>query len=357
MATKLKKVKLTSVDFVNAGANQDADIKFFKSADGGQNMKEEEMRKSFFDTVKDFFIKNSGEDDIASLEKSRIAKAKETIESENDLYTSVLKKSLDSIIFNDDLDSGEKLELMNKSLVEFNETMADAVNNWSQLDKSITEDTIKKAYESQSGGGAEMAYRVNKNLLNPEEQKQLETLLEKSKCKKADDMVDDDMADDDEVIVTEEETEKLAGCGGDKVNKAFAGEVAELRKTVAELRKASEMKEMREIASKYAPLGRKEDELAEKLYNMKKSSKDAYDEYVALLDESMGFIEKSGIFGEIGKSGANYGFGGGSVTNKIESIASDIQKSDASLSRVEAVAKAWEQHPELVAQYEKEYRG
>lgn len=34
MATKLKKMKLTSVDLVPSGANQDADICLFKSRDG-----------------------------------------------------------------------------------------------------------------------------------------------------------------------------------------------------------------------------------------------------------------------------------------------------------------------------------
>lgn len=33
MATKLKKLKLTSVDLVRAGANQEADICLFKSAE------------------------------------------------------------------------------------------------------------------------------------------------------------------------------------------------------------------------------------------------------------------------------------------------------------------------------------
>lgn len=34
MATKLKKMRLTSVDLVPSGANQDADICLFKSLDG-----------------------------------------------------------------------------------------------------------------------------------------------------------------------------------------------------------------------------------------------------------------------------------------------------------------------------------
>lgn len=42
MATKLKKMRLTSVDLVRAGANQEADICLFKSLDG---CPEEEPRK------------------------------------------------------------------------------------------------------------------------------------------------------------------------------------------------------------------------------------------------------------------------------------------------------------------------
>lgn len=351
MAKKLTKVKLTSVDFVNAGANQDADIKLYKSA-GGQSMNEEEMKKSFFETVKAFFTGNGSAEDI---EKARIEKAKDTIRNENELYTSTLQKSLDSIIFDDGLNSEQKLAMMHKSLIEFNETMADAVSGWSQLEKSITEETIKKARESQNGGGAEMALKINKSKLDANEQSMLEALLTKAK-------EEGDFADDDEVIVTEKEVEAKAGKGGpkkedDTINKAFSTEIESLKKNIETLQKSNEMKDLLEVAKKYTILGKKEDELAETLYNMKKSSQATYDQYVSLLDESLSLVEKSGTFTEIGKSGVNRGYGGGSVEAKIESIASEIQKSDASLSRLEAVNKAWEQHPELIAEYERTYRG
>lgn len=47
MATKLKKIQLTSVDLVRAGANQEADICLFKSAAPlDQSQKENPVSKS-----------------------------------------------------------------------------------------------------------------------------------------------------------------------------------------------------------------------------------------------------------------------------------------------------------------------
>ena len=121
------------------------------------------------------------------------------------------------------------------------------------------------------------------------------------------------------------------------------------------LEKSIEMKEITEIAKKYAPLGEKEDELAQTLYDMKKSNEANYNAYIAVLDKSLGLVEKSGLFAEIGKSAGAYGSAGGTA-EKVEGIAQEIMKSDSSMTREQAIAKAWEDHPELVAEYDKEYR-
>jgi len=122
------------------------------------------------------------------------------------------------------------------------------------------------------------------------------------------------------------------------------------------LEKSIAMNEMVEVAKKYAPLGEKEDELAQTLYDMKKSNEANYDAYIAVLDKSLDLVEKSGIFTEIGKSGAAYGsnYGGGTV-GKVESIASEIRKSNPEMSYEASIAKAWESNPELIAEYEAEY--
>ena len=119
------------------------------------------------------------------------------------------------------------------------------------------------------------------------------------------------------------------------------------------LEKSWAMKEFSEIAKKYAPLGENEEELAKTLYDMKQDNEANYNAYISILDKSLGIVEKSGMFAEIGKSAS--GTAGG-VLDKIEAAATDIQKSDAGMTREQAIAKAWENHPELIAEYDAEYK-
>ena len=120
------------------------------------------------------------------------------------------------------------------------------------------------------------------------------------------------------------------------------------------LEKSLAMKEFTDIAKKYAPLGENEDELAQTLYDMKKSNEANYEAYINVLDKSLNLVEKSGIFAEIGKSGAAYGASGGTI-GKVEAIANEIRKSNPEMSYEASIAKAWENNPELIAEYEREY--
>ena len=120
------------------------------------------------------------------------------------------------------------------------------------------------------------------------------------------------------------------------------------------LEKSLAMKEFTEVAKKYAPLGEKEEDLAKTLYDMYQTNPDNYTAYVAVLDKSLGLVEKSGLFAEIGKSSGAYSTAGGAV-EKVEAAAAEILKSDTSMTREQAIAKAWTDHPELIAEYEREY--
>jgi len=146
------------------------------------------------------------------------------------------------------------------------------------------------------------------------------------------------------------ETEKCAT----RTRKADPAITAALARLDA-LEKSAEMKELTAVAKKYAALGDDEAELVQTLYGLKKSDNPAnYDAYIKVLDRSLDLVEKSGIFAEIGKSGR--GQGGGSTLDKVEAAATEIQKSDPSLSREQALVKAWDAHPDLLAEYESEYR-
>lgn len=140
------------------------------------------------------------------------------------------------------------------------------------------------------------------------------------------------------------------------MEKSASPEIKAALERMESLAKSIEMKEFTEIAKKYAPLGEKEDELAQRLYDMKKSNESNYNDYVAILDKSLGLVEKSGLFTEVGKSFSNGNAAAGAVA-KVEAAANDIMKSDATMTREEAIAKAWIDHPEFVREYEAEYKG
>lgn len=138
------------------------------------------------------------------------------------------------------------------------------------------------------------------------------------------------------------------------MEKSAAPEITAALEELQALKKSIEMKDMTEIAKKYAPLGKNEAELAQTLYEMKKSNEANYEAYVAILDESLGIVEKSGLFTEVGKSAG--GAGNGTVQSKVEAKAQEIMKSDSTMDYNTAIAKAWED-PALLAEYDSEYFG
>lgn len=119
------------------------------------------------------------------------------------------------------------------------------------------------------------------------------------------------------------------------------------------LEKSAEMERLTAVAKKYAALGEDEAELAQTLYDLKKSNAANYEAYIKILDKSLDLVTESGIFAEIGKSGRG---ARGTAEDRIEAAATEIQKSDPSLSREQAMVKAWDANPDLLAEYEQEYR-
>ncbi|HBR09177.1 MAG TPA: hypothetical protein DD735_09840, partial [Clostridiales bacterium] len=95
-----------------------------------------------------------------------------------------------------------------------------------------------------------------------------------------------------------------------------------------------EEKEMQEVAKKYAPLGKKPEDLAKTLCTMKASGQAAYDAYVGALDKALDAVQKSdsGLFGEIGKSNHQYEAATGSV-QKAEEIAKSIREKDPKMTQ------------------------
>lgn len=121
MATKLKKMKLTSVDLVRAGANQEADICLYKSADPQEAAEgPAEDEKSIF---KRFLAFIRGTPTKAENEPhSPVEKAEEPADIES-IYKSALVDSIHSIYTDDNLTDIEKKAMAEQSIGQFQERM------------------------------------------------------------------------------------------------------------------------------------------------------------------------------------------------------------------------------------------
>ena len=259
VATKLKKMHLTSVDLVRAGANPKADICLYKSADYDERQREDDL--------------------------------------------SMVK--IDKSLFDE------------HELAIYNELIAKA---------SVDPDEYEEEMEKEKPAFPIKAKRTP--------------------------LFEDDDFDDDEEYYEEARTKK--NCK----TKKSANEGVDLALEMAlerleQLEKSAAMKEFTEVAKKYAPLGENEEELAKTLYEMHKASPDNYDAYIKVLDKSLGIVEKSGLFAEVGKSA--HGAAGGDTVDKVNAIAKSLLEADPSLTHEQAIAKAWENNPDLIMKYEAEY--
>lgn len=124
------------------------------------------------------------------------------------------------------------------------------------------------------------------------------------------------------------------------------GEIEELRKSLA-------MSELTNVAKKYEVLGKKPEELATKLYEYKKSGGTVYEDMISILDEQVTMQSQSGMFHEIGKNAE--GIGG--ARGKVQGAANEVAKNVQGMTNAEAIVKAFESNPDLMREYEGEYRG
>lgn len=134
---------------------------------------------------------------------------------------------------------------------------------------------------------------------------------------------------------------------------AVKAEIEALRK----FREDAEDRELHQLAKKYTIIGKKEEELVPMLKSLKAAGGTAYDDMVAMMDAMVSATENSGMFTEIGKSG---GYGNVSTVAKsasegrVDVIAKGYMEKDPSMSYADAVAKAWENNPDLLAEYDRE---
>lgn len=355
--TKLKKLEVNSVDLVPAGANPDAHINLFKSKE------ERPAWNRFVGLVK----KSLGMDeaDIEAVVQEHFNPVnKQRIDNEIWDYTSALRDSFSSIMKDAELDNEGRSEMLQKSMDEFTTAMEAVIPLWSTgqeaLQKSLDNEAIgvykQMEIEALEERLAVLKAEDDEDLEEPEEDDLEEPENEPDEKEEIDDMkIDKSLLSAEEEKMFDALIAKAAVDGVAKSVEKPVEEPAELKKMhdkVQELEKALAMKEMEDVAKSYAILGKDTEELAKSLFAMKQAGPEVYAGYVEALDIAKSERENSGMFTEIGKSRTESE--GSAVQAKVNAAAAEIMKADPSLDMISAIAKAWEQNPEFVKEYEEE---
>lgn len=160
MATKLKNLKVTKVDFVDQGANPDAHIMLFKSRNGGSGTKDGDpvskggesgtepsgsgdrgnvLKRLFEAIAKAVTMKPEDLDNaVEQIEKGGAETFSETISRRKNQKIAdeiwdvcyALQASLCSILWDEELDSAGASAAMGESIDEFHKVVKDSVSQW-----------------------------------------------------------------------------------------------------------------------------------------------------------------------------------------------------------------------------------
>lgn len=416
MATKLKNLKIRKVDFVEEGANPDADIKIKKRREEGTAGEVgSRERGNILKKLFGFIGKAAGMDQeeidsaVDEIQKDASVSFNEKIKEVN--YRKImdeiwetcyaLQSSFCSIINDEEMDSTSAEAAMKESLDEFDALVQGAISSWvngktiniirknnvvseeelevmksavKQLKKAMEEsgnnvtlDDLDEDFrenrsgkEDQKGEGEEM--KIDKSKLTPAERAFLESIEKRYGTGEETGTVGGEStvgaSATAAAVVTKSAPQTVAEMPALQTNSqediykglhpAVVTELEELRK----FREEAEDRELAGIAKKYAIIGKKEEELVPTLKSLKAAGGTAYQDMIAVLDQAVVAVEKSGIFSEIGKS--VHGSAVGGAWAEAEAKATELMKSKNGLSKAQALDKVFMENPELAARCEKE---
>lgn len=417
MPTKLKNLKVKKVDFVDEGANPDAHILMIKSrngegqeAGGGGGKETDSILKKLFGFIGKAAGMDQNEIDSAmdEIQKGTSMSFAERINAVSNGKIAdemwdvcyALQSSLCSILNDDELGSADAAAAMQGSLDEFYALAKESITKWSsgkvasivkksegvseadlEVMKAAVErlnETIEKAgkgtgpdYEDPKGDEEGMGMKIDKSKLTDAERAFLESIEKRygtddgpgkgdgasaqASAGQATDpgtpatgqMVTKSAPDQAEVVPVQQAD------ATDDIYKGLHPAVAAELEGLKKFREEAEDRELAEVAKKYAIIGKKEGELVPVLKNLKAAGGTAYNDMIAVLDQAVEVVEKSGAFSEIGKSGHG-GAADGSAWAEADAKAVELMKSRTGISKAQALNEVLMANPELAARCEKE---
>jgi len=411
VATKLKNLKIKKVDFVDEGANPDADIKMRKKKDREEPKNSSSILKKLFG----FIGKAAGMDQeeidsaVAEIQKNNSVSFNEKINEVNNQKISdemwdicyALQSALHSILNDEEIDSTNTATAMQESLDQFYAVVQESIKEWSngkaasivkkyealsEADLEIMKAAVGRLNESikKASKDAESEENETDNNENPKGDRE-EMKIDKSKMTDAERAfleslekrygVEEQSASDTSVTVlpsvsvlpsveksatltetitqTQLEVSTPQSDNDESIYKGLHPAVKAELEDLKKFREAAEERELSQVAKKYEIIGKKPEELLPLFKSLKAAGGTAYNDMIAVLDQAVSAVEKSGVFSEIGKSGHGSSTVG-AVEAKVEAIAKGYMEKDSSMDYALAMAKAWEDNPELMEEYEAE---
>lgn len=397
MATKLKNLKITKVDFVDEGANPDADIGITKNRGnvGGEGHEQAitPEQGGIFKRMLDWFAKTvetADDGEIDDIVKGNVTSFNEQYLMRNrgkvadDIWNMcyALCEALSSALYADDIDEAARNEAMQNSILEFESIIGTAAESWAKgkpagidyvkSDEAVAKgmieamattrdrlsDIITKTTEEPKGQeptniqskGEENDMKIDKSKMTPAEKAMLEEF------EKRYGMTDEAPADGANTPTDGVAKAAPAPAKAEEIDDIYKGMTpaakAELE-ALKKFREATEDKELHDIAKSYEIIGKKDEELFLIFKSLKAASEEAYTNMISTLDSAKAAVEKSGLFTEVGKSGSGSTAQGG-VVKEVEAKAAELMKSKTGLTKAQAIDQVLMADAELAKRYETE---
>ena len=346
--SKLTRLNVHKVDFVDRGANPDAEITLFKRKDE----KPPSKVTSFFREVAKKLSLSQADADEAVIE---IEKAAETFgeklidhaeERKNGAIWQLcyaLQESVGSIL--QDQTVTDKATLVRASLLEFHTAANKVIDLWADITgvDDVLDAITKSDGQDDDEKEEEIIVNVDKSKLTQEEVAQLDAIIKKAGAPEDPKKDEDDITKDDETKDKKDAVAKSVEMPAE-LKAEYEAELARIKKMADGL----EERELTEVAKRFEVLGKKTEDLVPVLKSLKASNTAAYDHYVSVLNESLVALNKSKAFEEVGRNG----HGVNQPWEAIEKRAGEIMAANPALNRHQAIVQAGVENPQLVAEYE-----
>lgn len=374
--TKLEDLEVKKIDAVDIGADQKANILIKKR--GGAEEPKGNFFKRFFNAFCDSLgvnsedVRKSMEDEATSFDD--VMNEKKIYDVRDQIWNACnsLEQSIVSILL--DKECEDKQAAIAQSIDQFKAFSDDASKSWIKLERVATDkedtvvaddfeiakmqeviekscdpETINKEKETEVVKENNMAFDISN--MTEEEKKEALKALQADASKESTEKRFNSGAGEDQI---QEAVNKAMSNAMEDVTKNFSDMMAKIMEPIQKRAEEAEQKSLEEVAKKYELLGTKAEDLVPVLKSMKETSDEAYNNFIASMDNNLAVIQKSGLFEEIGKSGgAHTGNNDTEGAAKMNAKVAEIKKSMPNLTDAQAQDIVMQNDPELRAMFDK----